>query len=100
MSVYGVQGEDRTDYTKAESKAIRARSRKLLGSLLRPHLGRVIVTMLLVVVAVAANIAGPMLIAYGIDTGLPSIMERADWMPLWVATIVYIVAAVVAGVLM
>lgn len=100
MSVYGVSGEDRTDYTKAESKAIRARSRTLLGSLLRPHLGRVIVTMVLVVLAVAANIAGPMLIAYGIDTGLPSIMERADWMPLWVATIVYIVAAVLAGVLM
>ncbi|MGY3128057.1 ATP-binding cassette subfamily B protein [Agrococcus sp. UYP33] len=100
MSVYGVQGEDRTDYTKAESKAIRARSRKLLGTLLRPHLWRVVVTMVLVIVAVAANIAGPMLIAYGIDTGLPSIMERADWMPLWVATVAYIVAAVLAGVLM
>ncbi|MFA4840906.1 MAG: ABC transporter ATP-binding protein [Agrococcus sp.] len=100
MSVFGVQGEDRTDYTKAESKAIRVRSRKLLGSLLRPHIGRVIVTMALVIVAVAANIAGPMLIAYGIDTGLPAIMERADWMPLWVATLVYIAAAVLAGVLM
>lgn len=100
MSVYGVQGEDRTDYTKAESKAIRVRSRKLLGSLLRPHIGRVSVTMVLVIIAVAANIAGPMLIAYGIDTGLPAITERADWMPLWVATVVYILAAVLAGVLM
>jgi ATP-binding cassette, subfamily B, bacterial len=100
MTVQGVQGEDRTDYTKAESKAIRARSRRLLGSLLKPHLGRVVVTMILVVVAVAANIAGPMLIAYGIDHGLPSIVDDADWMPLWGATVAYIVAAVAGGVLM
>lgn len=100
MSVQGVQGEDRTDYTKAESKAIRARSRRLLGSLLKPHVGRVVVTLLFVVIAAAANIAGPLLIAYGIDVGLPAIMERSDWMPLWVATLVYIAAAISAGVLM
>ncbi|ERG63823.1 hypothetical protein L332_04965 [Agrococcus pavilionensis RW1] len=100
MSVQGVQGEDRTDYTKAESKAIRARSRRLLGSLLKPHVGRVVVTLLFVVIAAAANIAGPLLIAYGIDVGLPAIMEQGDWMPLWVATLVYIVAAIAAGVLM
>ena len=100
MSVTGVQGEDRSDYTKEESKQIRARSRRLLGSLLRPHMGRVVVTMILVVISVAANIAGPMIIAYGIDTGLPAIMEQADWMPLWGATIIYIVAAILAGVLM
>ncbi|MBO1769639.1 ABC transporter ATP-binding protein [Agrococcus sp. TF02-05] len=100
MTVQGVQGEDRTDYTKAESKAIRARSRRLLGSLLKPHVGRVVVTLLFVVIAAAANIAGPLLIAYGIDVGLPAIMEQGDWMPLWVATLVYIVAAIAAGVLM
>ncbi|SFS01889.1 ATP-binding cassette, subfamily B [Agrococcus baldri] len=100
MTVQGVQGEDRTDYTKAESKQIRARSRRLLGSLLKPHLTRVVLTMVLVVIAVAANVAGPMLIAYGIDTALPAIIEQADWMPLWGATIVYIIAAIVGGVLM
>ncbi|WP_425844056.1 ABC transporter ATP-binding protein [Agrococcus sp. TSP3-2-1] len=100
MTVQGVQGEDRTDYTKAESKAIRARSRRLLGSLLKPHVGRVVVTLLFVVIAAAANIAGPLLIAYGIDVGLPAIMQQGDWMPLWVATLVYIAAAIAAGVLM
>lgn len=100
MTVQGVQGEDRTDYTKAESKAIRARSRRLLGSLLKPHVGRVVVTLLFVVIAAAANIAGPLLIAYGIDVGLPAILEQGDWMPLWVATLVYIAAAIAAGVLM
>lgn len=100
MTVQGVQGEDRTDYTKAESKLIRARSRRLLGSLLKPHMTRVVLTMVLVVIAVAANVAGPALIAYGIDTALPAIIERSDWMPLWGATIIYVIAAIVGGVLM
>ena len=55
MTVQGVQGEDRSDYTKAESKQIRARSRRLLGSLLKPHMTRVVLTMVLVVIAVAAS---------------------------------------------
>ncbi len=100
MTVQGVQGEDRTDYTKAESKLIRARSRRLLGSLLKPHMTRVVLTMVLVVIAVAANVAGPMLIAYGIDTALPAIVEQSEWMPLWVVTILYIITAIVGGVLM
>ncbi|WP_405216069.1 ABC transporter ATP-binding protein [Agrococcus sp. Ld7] len=100
MSVQGVQGEDRSDYTKAESKLIRARSRRLLASLLRPHMRRVVLTMLLVVVSVAAGIAGPMIIAFGIDHGLSAIVDDADWMPLWGATIIYIIAAIVSGVLM
>ena len=35
-NVAGVEGEERDDYTRAESKVIRARSLRLLGSLLRP----------------------------------------------------------------
>ena len=34
--VIGTSGEDRSDYTRAESKAIRRRSLRLLGSLLSP----------------------------------------------------------------
>ena len=37
----GVEGEDRQDYTRDESRAIRKRSSVLLGSLLRPLRGRV-----------------------------------------------------------
>ena len=36
MSVLGVQGEERHDYTKEESRQIRKRSLRLLGSLVRP----------------------------------------------------------------
>jgi len=34
VSVIGVEGEERVDYTKAESAQIRRRSLRLLGSLL------------------------------------------------------------------
>ena len=36
MTVMGVEGEERHDFTKAESRHIRTRSLRLLGSLLRP----------------------------------------------------------------
>ncbi|GAA2173854.1 ABC transporter ATP-binding protein [Agrococcus versicolor] len=100
MSVHGVTGEDRDDYTKGESREIRLRSRRLLLQIVRPHRARIAWTMLLVVVSAGAGVVGPAIIAYGIDTALPAILDGQDWMPLWVATIGYVVSAVVAGVLM
>ncbi|MCU1424479.1 MAG: transporter, partial [Microbacteriaceae bacterium] len=44
--VEGVEGEERHDFTKAESKQIRRRSMRLLGSLLRPERARVILTLI------------------------------------------------------
>ncbi len=72
MSVSGVTGEERNDYTKAESRAIRQRSLRLLGSLVRPVRARVILTMVVVVVSTAAQVAGPAFIAFGINNGLPA----------------------------
>ena len=43
-SVLGTKGEDRDDYTKAESKQIRRRSLRLLGSLISPMRGLVVLT--------------------------------------------------------
>ena len=68
MSVAGVEGEERNDYSRAESAQIRARSLRLLGSLLRPVRARVVLTMAVVVVSTAAQVAGPALIAIGIGT--------------------------------
>ena len=67
MSVTGVEGEERSDYTKAESRQIRQRSLRLLGSLIRPVRRTVILTMIVVVVSTAAQVAGPAFIAFGID---------------------------------
>lgn len=100
MSVHGVSGEDRDDYTKEESREIRLRSRRLLLQLVRPHVRRITWTMLLVVISAGAGVVGPAIIAYGVDTALPAILDRQDWLPLWGATIAYVVSAVAAGVLM
>jgi ATP-binding cassette subfamily B protein len=99
MSVTGVEGEERDDFNKAESRQMRQRSLKLLGSLLRPLRTRVILTMLVVIVATAAQVAGPALIAHGIDTGLPALID-GDWTPLLLTIAGFLVAAVVGAVLM
>ena len=44
-TVTGVEGEERHDFTKAESRHIRQRSLRLLGSLLRPVRARLWLTM-------------------------------------------------------
>ncbi|QNO37889.1 ABC transporter ATP-binding protein [Protaetiibacter sp. SSC-01] len=100
MSLEGVEGEDRQDYTKEESRAMRARSSRLLGSLLRPLRGRVVAAMIIVAVSTALQTAGPALIAFGIDAGLPAIIERQDAMPLAVVVLLYLAAAIVGAVLM
>ncbi len=97
-NITGVEGEERTDFNRAESRQIRDRSLRLLNSLLRPLWARVSLTILVVVVSTVAQVAGPALIAFGIDTGLPALVNR-DWMPLGVAVVAYLVAGVVGAVL-
>jgi len=98
MSVTGVEGEERNDYSKVESRQIRQRSLRLLGSLVRPVRPMVILTMVVVVVSTAAQVAGPALIAYGIDTGLPALLAK-DWMPLGLAVVAYLVTGVIGAAL-
>jgi ATP-binding cassette subfamily B protein len=98
MSVTGVEGEERGDYTREESRQIRARSRRLLGSLLRPVRGRVILTLFVVVVSTAAQVAGPALIALGINEGLPAALD-GDVVPLGVAVGAYLITGVLGAVL-
>jgi ATP-binding cassette subfamily B protein len=93
VSVTGVEGEEREDLDKAESRQLRQRSLRLLGSLLRPLRRRVFWTFLIVVVSTAAQIAGPALIAYGINVGLPALVKNSDWAPLTLTVIAYLVAA-------
>ncbi len=94
MSVAGVEGEERSDYTKAESRQIRQRSLKLLGSLVRPVRAKLAFIMLVVVVSTALQVLGPALIAYGVNVGLPAILEQADWFPLLFTVAAYLTAGV------
>ncbi|HSP74888.1 MAG TPA: ABC transporter ATP-binding protein [Cryobacterium sp.] len=98
MSVTGVEGEDRSNFTAVESKQIRRRSLRLLGSLLHPVRWPVVAAMLIVVVSTAAQVAGPALIAYGIDQGLPALMEQ-NWVPLAATGVVYLATGVVGALL-
>jgi ATP-binding cassette, subfamily B, bacterial len=99
----GTTGEDQVNLTRADSKIIRRRSLRLLGSLIRPVRGRFIATVVLVVLSQAARVAGPLLIAFGIDHALPAMMAGSrsaggpDVGPLVLAGGGYIVAALIAS---
>ncbi|MDF2491783.1 MAG: transporter [Microbacterium sp.] len=92
-TVTGIGGEDRSDYTREESRHIRRRSLRLLGSLVSPLRGHLILAALVLVVSTALRVIGPALIAYGIDTALPAVIDRMDWMPAIGVFAVYLVSA-------
>lgn len=98
MSVTGVAGEERHDLTKAESRQVRARSLRLLGSLLRPLRARVALTAVVILVSTGAQVVGPALIAFGIDRGLPAI-TAGDWMPLVLVVAAYLFSGLVGAIL-
>jgi ATP-binding cassette subfamily B protein len=97
-TVLGVEGEERNDFTKEESRQIRRRSLHLLGSLMRPLRLRLILTAVVVVVSTAAQVAGPAIIAFGIDNGLPALLKE-DWFPLAAAGAAYLFTGVIGAVL-
>ncbi|MEC8763074.1 MAG: ABC transporter ATP-binding protein [Actinomycetota bacterium] len=94
-TVVGTAGEDRSDYTRDESRAIRRRSLRLLGSLIAPLRWQVVLAGVVLVVSTALQVAGPALIAFGIDTALPLVLApQTNWMPTIGVVAVYLVAGV------
>ncbi|HET8928549.1 MAG TPA: ABC transporter ATP-binding protein [Microbacterium sp.] len=91
--VIGTSGEDRSDYTRAESTAIRRRSLRLLWSLLSPLRWQLVLAATVLTVSTALRVIGPILIAIGIDRALPAVIESNDWMPTIVVVSVYLAAA-------
>ncbi len=77
---------------------IRRQSLALLGSLLRPVAAPAWATAALVVGSQLAAVAGPALVAYGIDRALPALTD-GDARPLTLATAGYLVAALLGGLL-
>ena len=84
--------------TPAEAKASRKRSFALLGELIAPVRGQFAIMAVMVVVAQLAVVAGPAIIAWGIDHGLPSLLEGDPW-PAFQAAVLAVGAAIVGGVL-
>lgn len=98
-TIIGTQDEDRSRYTREESRAIRRRSLRLLGSLIMPLRPQVVLAALVLVVSTALQVAGPILISIGLDRALPAVLERTDWMPTFLVGIAYLAAGLLAAVL-
>ncbi|WP_030154397.1 ABC transporter ATP-binding protein [Glycomyces sp. NRRL B-16210] len=73
---------DRTsaELDDAESiKELRTQSRRLLGSMMRPHKRAIGFLVGILVVQNFVTMATPILVMYGIDHGIPAISERGDY---------------------
>ncbi|MGI3779421.1 MAG: ABC transporter ATP-binding protein [Janthinobacterium lividum] len=77
------------------SKFLRVRSRELLGSLLRPFRGWIIAMVGIVLVENAARLSIPLLVARGIDDGLPPVMAGGS-----ARTLLEVVAAMLVAVVL
>ncbi|WP_199441171.1 ABC transporter ATP-binding protein [Umezawaea beigongshangensis] len=71
----GVAAEDVEELDHATGVKLQTRSRRLLGSLLRPRLRPVLLALLIVVLENVVTLAGPLLIAAAIDTGVPAALD-------------------------
>ena len=80
-ATFGTANEDNAHLSRNESKAVRRRSLTLLGSLIRPVRARFWLTIGAVVLSQAARVAGPALIAFGIDHALPAAARRRQPSP-------------------
>ena len=95
----GVAAEALDDAKGGLAAFLRARSRRLLGSLLRPHrrtVGRVGVV---VVLETAAEMAGPYLIKVGIDRGIPPLIAGDSPRILLLVVAAYLAAALAQAAL-
>lgn len=96
LAGFGVADEENSDPDRRQSRSIRRRSLRLLSSLLESRRPDFALAVVLVVVAQAARVAGPPLIALGIDEALPAARD-GDWTRTVLVGAAYVAAAVLAG---
>ncbi|MCU1568680.1 MAG: ABC-type multidrug transport system, ATPase and permease component [Pseudarthrobacter sp.] len=92
-TTFGTANEDNAHLSKSDSRAVRRRSLALLRSLIRPVRLRFWLTIATVVLSQAARVAGPALIAFGIDNALPA-LQAGDNLPLVFTGVAYLLAAI------
>ncbi|MFJ2033707.1 ABC transporter ATP-binding protein [Streptosporangium sp. NPDC087985] len=88
----GVAAENKDDLSDQVSFLLRARSRRLLGELLRPYRREITLLVAIIVLSNAASLAIPYLVKVGIDAGIPPMISGRG-----PATLVAVVAAVLAA---
>ncbi|HLK01904.1 MAG TPA: ABC transporter transmembrane domain-containing protein, partial [Streptosporangiaceae bacterium] len=94
----GVAAEKTEDVSAGLAALLRARSRRLLGSLLRPHRKAVTLTVSMIVVQSMAALAGPWLVGIAIDDGVPPVLHAHDAAPLLVYASLFALAIAVQAV--
>ena len=95
-AAFGTANEDNAHLSKSDSKAVRRRTLTLLASLISPVRLRFWLTIATVVLSQAARVAGPALIAFGIDHALPA-LQSGNNLPLVLTGVAYLAAAVAAA---
>ena len=94
----GVAADGRDDLTDETTARLAGRSRRLLRDLLRPY-GRVLkLLMIAVVIENAARLSIPLLVAKGIDNGIPPIRDHNNLKPLFIIVGFVLVAAITQAI--
>ncbi len=93
----GVATENADDLPPAAGVFLRARSRRLLGELLRPHRKALWWLLATVVAQNAAWLAGPLLIGVGIDVAVPALVDGDPWPLVWITAAMVLAAALDTG---
>lgn len=97
-TVLGTRGEEREDHTRAENKALRQRSMRLLGSLLHPVRWQVAEVAAATVIGTAAKVSVPALVGLGVDAGFRA-LDGGGWNRFIIIAAITFVAAITAGLL-
>lgn len=90
--------EENHEFTKEENRASRTRSLALLRQLLAPEKASIALVAVMVVLAQAAVVAGPAILAWGIDHGLPALID-GNALPALGAAGLHAACAIVAAAL-
>jgi ABC-type multidrug transport system fused ATPase/permease subunit len=94
----GIAAEDVDEVSSGVSTLLRRRARRLLTSLLRPYRRQVAWTLIVIVIANVAALAGPWLVGLGIDSGIPPLVHGGDVAPLAGIVAAFFVAVIVQAV--
>jgi ABC-type multidrug transport system fused ATPase/permease subunit len=94
----GVAADDLDEISAATSAKLADRSRRLLVDLLRPYRKPLRLMLVAVVIENAARLSIPLLVAKGIDVGIPPIHEDDDLKPLLVVVGCVLVATVIQAI--
>ena len=79
----GVAAEDEEELDALVGNRLQQRSRRLLTSLVRPRLGTALLALALVVLENLLTLAGPVVIAVAIDTGIPNAIDGDTTVLAW-----------------